>query len=422
MKQIWLVTQREYWSRVRKKSFLVMTLLGPLLIAAFYGALILLAASESSDKRTKIILVADESGVFESGIAGTEYLEFEMSDGSGEDTTEAYFAKLSIPGHFSLDQTKGIRIISKETLSISDQNNIETLLESEVKRKKLERAGIEKTTIDSLNTSIKISSARETGEGIVESNTMVNAGIGFAGAFLIYLFIFIYGVQVMKGVSEEKSNRIVEVIISSVKPFQLMMGKILGIAMVGLTQILVWIFLSFILIVTITSASGAEAVSQGIPASPGDTGHFFSAVLGLNFPLITGMFVFYFVSGYLLYSALFAAIASAVDSETDTQQFMLPVTIPLVLAIVVAQTAVLKDPHGPLATWFSMIPFTSPIVMMVRVPFGVASWQLLLSMLFMIFGFIGTTWLAARIYRVGILMYGKKASYKELFKWLIYKG
>jgi len=256
------------------------------------------------------------------------------------------------------------------------------------------------------------------------------------------MFIFIYGVQVMRGVIEEKTNRILEVIISSVRPFQLMMGKIIGVAMVGLTQFLLWVVLTFAL----TSVASpllfggqskwdqvkkqmdqVEQVEKGSGVSieeisGGDETleEFFEVLSSINIPQILLSFIFFFLGGYLLYSALFAAVGSAVDSETDTQQFMLPITIPLVLAIIVAQT-VITNPDSQIAFWFSMVPFTSPVVMMVRLPFGVPAWELYLSMALLIIGFLATTWLAARIYRIGVLMYGKKITYKELGKWLFYK-
>ncbi len=406
-----------------------MTLLGPLLLAAFYGAIIWLAISDTQNEDKHTILVLDESGVFAEGISENGNLSFAVNP---TDTNESsYYGTLMIPSEFSIDAPLGARYLSSESLNIVEQSSMESQLEKSIKEQKLVRSGLQKETLDSLYTNVKISAAKISGDEIKENNTMINAAVGFAGAFFIYLFIFLYGVQVMKGVAEEKSNRIVEVIISSVKPFDLMLGKILGIALVGLTQVLIWIGLSTALIAIITPlvTNGAmnpeeanQLLQQGQIAAPSGQMNVLAALFQLDFGTLIFGFLFYFITGYLLYSAMFAAIASAVDSETDTQQFMFPITIPLIFSIVVAQSVVLKDPNGDLATWLSMIPFTAPIIMMVRLPFGVETWQLLLSMLFMIFGFIGVTWLASRIYRVGILMYGKKPSYKELFKWMTYKG
>jgi ABC-2 type transport system permease protein len=243
------------------------------------------------------------------------------------------------------------------------------------------------------------------------------------------MFILLYGVQVLRGVMEEKTNRIVEVMVSSVRPFQLMMGKIIGIALVGLTQFLVWMTLSG-LTITIVGSMMAPDVMQQVQSGNLQTqqemggvniGQFLDTMMSLRLPLILVTFVFYFLTGYLLYSALFAAVGSAIDSESDSQQFMLPITIPLVFSIAIGQF-VLNNPTGTLATVFSFIPFTAPVVMMVRIPFGIPWWEVGVSAGMMIVGFIGTTWLAAKIYRTGILMYGKKPTYKELFKWLFYKN
>jgi ABC-2 type transport system permease protein len=267
-------------------------------------------------------------------------------------------------------------------------------------------------------------------DGEKASATGVKMITGYLTGFMIYFFVFFYTSQVMRGVIEEKTNRIVEVIISSVRPFQLMMGKVLGIGAVGLVQFLIWVVLS-----TAIYALGVgvlfkdkiqpeqlvnqQGIEQAVEVSEGLA--FVQSIESVNFPLIIAGFLIFFIGGYLLYAALFAAIGSAVDNETDTQQFMLPVTIPLILAIIVT-TRVIEDPNGALAFWFSIVPLTSPIVMMVRLPFGVPAWELALSIALLVMGFIAATWLAGRIYRVGILMYGKKPSWKEIFKWMTYKN
>jgi ABC-2 type transport system permease protein len=273
------------------------------------------------------------------------------------------------------------------------------------------------------------------------TNTGVNMAIGFGAGILIYVFIFLYGVQVMRGVIEEKTNRIVEVIISSVRPFQLMMGKIVGIAMVGLTQFVLWVLLTLILVgigqvtflhdFSVLSNYGTEQIIPSMPnqfATGGqqninysEVAEILSDIKNINFIHILLAFLFYFLGGYLLYSAMFAAVGSAVDNEADTQQFMLPITIPLVIAFIVSQF-IMQNPEGSLAFWFSVIPFTSPVVMMVRLPFGVPVWEFVLSMALLVVTFIFITWLAGKIYRTGILMYGKKVTYRELWKWLRYQG
>lgn len=407
-----------------------MTLLGPFLLAAFYGAIIWLAISDTQSSEPKNIHVLDESGLFQNGIEGSSAIHYQVNPTEGGDSG-SFDGTLLIPAGFSIDKPEGARFLSDASLNIVEQQSMENHLEVAIKQQKLIRSGLKKETLDSLKTEVSISAAIISDGEIKEDNSTVNAGAGFIGAFFIYIFIFLYGVQVMKGVAEEKSNRIVEVIISSVKPFDLMMGKIIGIALVGLTQVFIWIGLSAALMAIITpiiasmgmnpeEAAGLVQGSTSAGEAPGM--EMLGALFQLDFATLIFGFLFYFVTGYLLYSAMFAAIASAVDSETDTQQFMFPITIPLIFSIVIAQSVVLKDPHGELATLLSMIPFTAPIVMMVRLPFGVENWQLVLSMIFMIFGFIAITWLASRIYRVGILMYGKKPTYKELLKWMLYKG
>ena len=247
-------------------------------------------------------------------------------------------------------------------------------------------------------------------------------GIGFISGILIYMFIFMYGTMVMRGVIEEKTSRIVEIIISSIKPFQLMMGKILGVALVGLTQFILWILLTIIM-ATVAELTFLDANSMATTMSTDEQSIILTQLTsitgGINLTQIFLSFIFYFLAGYLMYSSLFAAVGSAVDAEADTQQFILPITIPLILAFVLIQP-IMDNPEGSLAFWMSIIPFTSPVIMMVRLPFGVDNWELLLSAGILIGSFIASTWLAGRIYRTGILMYGKKASYKELWKWLKY--
>jgi ABC-2 type transport system permease protein len=299
-------------------------------------------------------------------------------------------------------------------------------------------SGIDRNKLAATETKISSSSAKLTENGVEErSSVELNTGLGFAGGMLIYVFIFLFGAQVMRGVMEEKINRVVEVIISSVRPFQLMMGKIIGVALVGLTQFLLWIILILVISsIGMKMLSGDKyntakinAVEQTFKSNAPDAGQEkiakvdkaeLSAMLStINIPVMVGMFVFYFLGGYLLYGALFAAIGGAVDSETDTQQFMLPISLPLILGIIISQQVVI-NPTGPIAFWFSIFPLTSPIVMMARIPFGVPYTDLILSILCLIGGFIFTTWFAAKIYRTGILMYGKKITYKEIAKWLKY--
>jgi len=432
MNKILLVIKREYLTRVRKKSFIIMTIAAPLLLVAFYGIIIYFAVNKDMGDTNKRIYVVDNSSIYSGKIQGKSTISFEFGNVIPEAGSEKafletgnYYALLTIPD--SATNLKTISLVAIDQPSISTVDFIENQLEKVLKEQKLSALGISNQIIGEINkTRINITTAQATDLGSEKTNAEVNTAIGFLGAILIYMFIFLYGVQVMRGVIEEKTNRIVEVIISSLRPFQLMMGKIIGIALVGLTQFIIWVALITILG---GGTSGIIASQMELPAeaatvvnNSGGMSDFWGALMGFNYAYLLGIFLFYFISGYLFYGALFAAIGSAVDNETDTQQFMLPVTLPLVLAIVLAQSAVATNPSGPLAFWLSVIPFTSPVVMMVRIPFGVPTWQLLVSMATMIAGFVFTVWLAGKIYRIGILMYGKKPSYKEIGKWLFYKN
>ena len=268
-------------------------------------------------------------------------------------------------------------------------------------------------------------------KGDKEGDVMMATIIGYTSAFLMYFFIFLYGVQTLRGVIEEKTSRIVEVIISSVKPFELMMGKIIGIGAVGLTQFLLWVILTFIIYqgalifydVDIAKSRQIELTqnAQAAPDTEVEMPEIFEKINTINFPLLLGTFLFYFLAAYLFYGSLFAAVGSAVDNDADAQQFQLPITLPLIFSIMLL-AAIIRDPHGNLAFWTSIIPFTSPMVMMMRIPFDPPFWHILLSMFCMVLGFIFTTWLAGRIYRIGILMHGAKVNYKILFKWLMMRN
>ena len=320
------------------------------------------------------------------------------------------------------------------------KSEIEKVIEKQIENIKLSEAGITHKILEDSRVNVSSETISLSDEGEKTSSSGAATIIGGICAFLIYMSVFIYGTQVMRGVTEEKTSRIVEVIISSIKPYQLMMGKIIGVALVGLTQFVLWIFLT-ISLTTVASAvlsskmpKDSQQIQQemskmqkGMPTAnmPGGgvdnpVAEVLGAVNSLNIPLIIGCFLFYYLGGYLFYSALFGAVGAAVDNDADTQQFMLPITLPIIFSFIFAQF-VLRDPDGNLAFWTSMIPFTSPIIMMVRIPFGVPAWQIALSMTFLVLGFIGTIWIASRIYRVGILMYGKKVTYKELAKWIFYK-
>ncbi|MDA9120575.1 ABC transporter permease [Flavobacteriales bacterium] len=449
MKKIGLIIQREYLTRVRKKSFIVMTILGPVLMAALFIVPIWMAMNDEDESN---ILVIDDSFLFNERMTDTDKIHFHFPQiGTSLDSaksqmveSEDFDAVLFIHEKI-LSTPTGIQLIYDKQPGINVIRYIENIIENDIEKFKLAKSGIDQATIEAAKTNIRLVTTKldEVGEES-KSNTELSMIIGMFSGILIYMFIFLYGVQVMRGVIEEKTSRIIEVIISSVKPFELMMGKILGIALVGLTQFLLWMVLSSTLISggkmlveqhfagKETAVSIEEAMSSSQMQMPAEAEKEVSAELNqaaidqvfesidmINFPLIVGSFLFYFLGGYLIYSALFAAVGSAVDNEADSQQFMLPITAPIIFSFVMAQV-VINNPESAMSFWLSMIPFTSPIIMMVRIPFGVPAWELALSMFLLVVGFIGTTWLAGRIYRTGILMYGKKVSYKELWKWLRY--
>lgn len=461
MSKIGLIINREYSTRVKKKSFIIMTIIGPILFAALMIAPVILMQLE--DDEFKKIAVIDESGMFEEALKNTKYIEFEDVSAKYYNPTTVsynltlakqnlkeseYYALLYIP-HTAVQGAKGsVVIYSYQQPNVGLKMHIANGIEKRVEDIKLSikagELGITEQEVNEIlnvvNTNIDIvTSTLDEDGGEKESSTEVAMIIGYICGFLIYMFVFMYGSQVMRGVIEEKTSRIIEVIVSSVKPFQLMMGKIIGVALVGLTQFVLWVVLtiaivtgaqSFLLKDYDTSKMTPQTVNIGsnleenTPTPDEESMKFeeiFKAVFAVNYFQIIVLFLFYFIGGYLLYAAMFAIVGSAVDNETDTQQFMLPITIPLILGIVVMVSAI-NNPSGSLSYWFSIIPFTSPIVMMVRVPFGVPIVDLIISMTLLVLTFIFMTWFAAKIYRVGILMYGKKVNYKELWKWFRYKN
>ena len=421
MNKIFLIIKREYLVRVKKKSFIIMTLLAPILMAGLIIAPVLIA---NQDQQNRLIAINEETPRYSNKINDTEFTHFTIINQDEADEIKNNI--LEAPYYALLDiKDTSFTIYSSQQISLNLRREIENQLEIIIERDKLKQAGIDIEIIESSKTNINIETKIIDIEGkTTSSNTEVSIGIGFITGILIYMFIFMYGTMVMRGVIEEKTNRIVEIIISSVKPFQLMMGKIIGVALVGLTQFILWILLtiliSFFAELILIDASEITTSTDNINQSV-ILNEFTKLTGGIDLITIFISFIFFFLFGYLLYSSLFAAVGSAVDAEADTQQFVLPITIPLILAFIFIQP-VMDNPDGTLAFWLSIIPLTSPVIMMVRLPFGVESWELLLSMILLIIGFILTTYLAAKIYRTGILMYGKKISYKELWKWLSYKG
>lgn len=436
MNNIGIVTAREYLTRVKKKSFILMTLLTPLLIASFYGIIIWVSIGQSSSTENQTIAVVDPSHVFVNQLTNPENITFIYSDYFSKKNlleNDSVDAIIAVSKGYTIDQPLRLTYQSMSSLSVNNTSKIETAFGDVIRDAKLAKLGIRQLSIDSLRSAVIINPYKVDKDGSsTSSNLGINTALGMALALMIYFFIFLYGVQVMKGVIEEKTNRIVELIVSTVKPFQLMMGKVLGIALVGLTQLTIWVVLTTLLLGTIGLVVGfsinemqeLKTLSDN-PAMANvdvDQLQFVADFLALPLGKIIGIFLFYFMGGYLFYGALFAAIGSAVDSETDTQQFMLPITLPLVFSIAISFSVVMGDPNGTLATWMSIIPLTSPVSMMVRLPFGPPTWHIILSMAILLVSIVGAIWLAGKIYRTGILMYGKKVSYKELGKWLFYKN
>lgn len=440
MGKINLIISREYFTRVRKPSFVIMTILGPLLVGILLISSIYF--SQVSDQVTTVTVV-DETGVFH--LADTKYVKIIEAGKGLKATQQGYrgtdnYSILYIPKTIFV-VPRGIKLYSEKSPPLNVLVYLESQISKEIEKGRLRAEGIDPEILKRIKANVQIIPVKLTAEGEEKSNAALTTILGITGGFLIYVFIFLYGVQVMRGVIEEKTSRIVEVIISSVKPFQLMMGKILGIALVGLTQFLLWVILTAIITTGISNLyqsktmdvrnivktnSSSVVVEQDIssdnalPDKEYIMKGIYESLNSIDFTIIVSTFIFYFLGGYLLYSALFAAIGAAVDNEADTQQFMLPVTLPLVFAFILVKT-IMNNPEGTLAFWLSVIPFTSPVVMMIRIPFGVPYGELFLSMILLVAGFLFTTWFAGKIYRTGILMYGKRINYREISRWLFYK-
>jgi len=437
MNKIWLIIQREFLTRVQKKSFLIATILVPLIFPAIIGGLVYVMIREAESAKADTVQVIDESGKF--SFENTKKFTFVQLSLPLDQAKKAYnetkdFALLYIPP-FEISKPEGMAIYTQENPSIEKIGDLEGVLEERVRDLKLEEYKIDKETLKSLKTDISLKQINltETGEEKSSSSGMLY-GLGFGLGILIYMFVLIYGIQIMQGVIDEKTSKIVEVIVSSVKPFQLMLGKIIGIASVGVVQFLIWIILITVLSSSVLGYFGLkmpqkQAMEQVAKNNPemkeamdqqnSKVNDFLSNFGEIPFVKIAFVFIFYFLGGYLLYGALFAAVGSAVDSIQESQQFQFPITLPLLIGYLGLFMFILRDPHGPISFWLSIIPFTSPVAMVGRIAFGVPAWELALSMLLLMGGFILTTWIAGRIYRVGILMTGTKVSYKVLAKWFL---
>ena len=440
MNNLSIILKREYFTRVKKRSFIILTFLGPLLFAALIIAPSLLMIKSEKMESKKAIAVIDETSWFNGKFENTDINTFVYyNDDEDLDSLKklvfdgVYDAVLYIP-MTTLNIPVNAKLYSNKQIPMTLSSHIRNSMKQEVEHQKLLASGIDPKIVKSVQTNINVATIRMDSENEEKTSyAELEYIIGLLLAFVIYFVIFIFSSQVMRGVIEEKTNRIIEVIISSVKPFELMMGKILGIALVGLTQFILWIILTItiyfvasgiILGPEILSPSGtvmSEQISQiaEMTKSQDVMLEAVNMIQSINFSAILLGFLFYFVFGYLLFAALFAAIGSMVDNETDSQQFSAIVSIPLMISIICAPTIV-NNPDSSFGIWLSMIPFTSPVTMMIRIPFGVPYWQVGISLFILIITFVAITWLAAKIYRTGILMYGKKPSWKEIWKWLRY--
>jgi ABC-2 type transport system permease protein len=447
MNKIPIIIAREYIIRVRKKSFIIMSILGPLLFAAMMIIPAWLAQIEETD--VKKIAVVDSSHLFMNVIPETEFLKFDYLDNASVNTLKENYKSLGYYGilyisHIITYDPNSVILYSDKQPSLSTKMHISKYMEEYIRDQKLKTYNIENLDeiLKGVKTTINVRTIKITEEGQEkESSTGIMMAVGYISGIMMYMFLIFCGTMVMRGVVEEKTSRIIEVIISSVKPFQLMFGKIVGIAMVGLTQLLIWIISTFILVsiaqvvffpefkLTPTEQVISQDIMTATPSDGAQTGQSqemnelraaLSTLKNVNFAVIILTFLFYFLGGYLLYASLFAAVGAAVDSETDTQQFVFPILLPLILGIIVL-FSITNNPDSPVAFWFSIIPFTSPIVMMARIPFGVPWPEFFLSAALLVAFFIGSTWLAGKIYRTGILMYGKKATLREMLKWVMYK-
>ncbi|MDP3643908.1 MAG: ABC transporter permease [Bacteroidota bacterium] len=443
-----LILKREYLTRVKKKSFIITTLLMPVFMAALMILPTYLAMMDDKEERT--IAVYDPTSLVLDRLESKEFTKFhyipkqEFQELNKDFKSDKYYAVLYIPENILTTNRAEMFSDKQITFDVKNlvTNRIENIIESEKRKKVVDETGVPdlEKKLAATKTNIKVETIKLGEEGeAVKSSTEIAMAIGYVAGFIIYMFVFIYGTMVMRGVMEEKSNRIVEVIISSVKPFQLLFGKIIGIGLVGLTQIGIWVILGIAIATGLTtfvgsgsaksvvqaqsimSSPGMEQMAASAPAKENITIEIIQMIGNLNIPLILFALFFYFICGFILYASLQGAIGSAVDSDEDAQQMMLPVMMPLIFSIIIL-FAVAKNPEGSLAFWASMIPLTSPVIMVARIPFGVPAWQIVLSMVILLGTILGTIWMAGKIYRTGILMYGKKVNLKEIVKWLFYKN
>lgn len=437
MNHLPLIIKREYLNKVRNRSFVVMTFVSPIVMIVLVAVVAYLSQINNDKKRD--ITILDETGVVGEAFENTEHTTYTLIGDTGFETAKELvkakkdFGLLYIKkSSDTLNLVESVNFYSDESPSVSIISSLERRIEKRLSDIKLQNDGVDMAQIRASKTTVNIAQETFSGEKTSKIDSYLKLAFGGAAGYLLFMFIIIYGNMIMRSVIEEKTSRIIEVIISSVKPIQLMMGKIIGTSLAGITQFVIWIILGSVLLFLVSAIFGIdlmqiqspqqEMINQAMATS--DAQNIAQDLINgfVNLPILNLCiaFLFFFIGGYLLYSSFYAAIGAAVDNETDTQQFMMPIIMPLVLAVYVGVFTVIEDPHGTVSTIFSFIPLTSPVVMLMRIPFGVPIWQQLLSFAILVVSFIFTVWFAAKIYRVGILMYGKKPTYKELFKWLKY--
>ncbi len=437
MNHLSLIIKREYLTKVKNKSFIVMTILSPIIMIAL--AAVVAYLSQLNNEKVRTINIFDESGVVRDIFKSTDKTTYNVLKGMSLEEAKVLSKESGSYGLLYIDKftdvkeaSNHIKFYSKESASLSLISDFENKLNKKLTNLELQNNGVDIDKIKESKISVNIAQESFEGEKTSKIDSIIKLVFGLASGYLLFMFIIIYGNMIMRSVIEEKTSRIIEVIISSVKPVQLMLGKIIGTSLAGITQFIIWMVFGGLLMTIVSLVLGVNMLEVQTPqqeivemASQGADFKFYFESFKMsmeNMPLMNLIiaFILFFIGGYLLYSSLYAAIGAAVDNETDTQQFLLPIIVPLILAVYIGIFTVIEDPHGTVSTVFSFIPLTSPVVMLMRIPFGVPLWQQLVSLLLLISTFIGTVWFAAKIYRVGILMYGKKPSYKEIIKWIKY--
>ena len=417
MKNIILIAKREFFTQVKKKSFIILTLLTPLLIIVFGGVVSLMFQANETQMQISVI---DKSGLFKDKLKSDQNIRYVFSSEETEkslikalETTEEMNGVMIIPKKEIHELENSIEILTNKNLSNEARKNIAGNISEIIKAEKINALGISTAQIEDLNKGVNLHVVNILEKEKKQDSFLVGvkSGLSIFLMYCVFTFIMMYGIRVMRSVLEEKNNRVVEILISSVKPFELMMGKILGVTGVALVQFGVWVVMIFASVMTLGSSN------VGMVSGVAEVQMVLSALSQINYGLILFVFVIYFLLGYLFYSAMYAAIGSAVDNETETQQFTLFAILPMMLGFYGSIT-IMNNPDGPMSFWLSMIPFTSPIAMLARIPFDVPVWELVLSIGILLISTLGMVFIASKVYRVGILMYGNKVTLKELWKWM----